>query len=150
MQTDLEREIARLFPDALNWVEKQSNEILETGRHLSSEETELAKKVGVTNPDRIRICEVAQLPLPENVELREIALSLGLLGPSMVGLTLGYGIYLVEGYQNRFIPHELRHVQQFEMAGSISDFLAIYLHQLAKFGYTNAPLEIDAREHESI
>ena len=33
-------------------------------------------------------------------------------------------------------------------AGSIADFLPVYLRQIVEAGYFNAPLEKDAREHE--
>jgi hypothetical protein len=73
----------------------------------------------------------------------------GLLGPHMDGLTLGYGIFIRRGQETlRLLSHELRHVHQFEQAGSLKDFLSEYLHQVARFGYELAPMEVDARAHE--
>ena len=67
----------------------------------------------------------------------------------MVGLTLGYSIFIVNGHVNdRLLSHELRHVQQYERAGSIAAFLPTYLSQIVDLGYENAPFEIDARAHE--
>ena len=87
--------------------------------------------------------------MPDDVELRSVALETGLLGPDMIGLTLGYGIYVCDGHiDNRLISHECRHVYQYEAAGSIENFLPIYLQQIAIHGYHDAPFEIDAREHE--
>ena len=81
--------------------------------------------------------------------LRAAALQAGLLGPGMVGLTLGYSIFIVNGHVNdRLLSHELRHVQQYERAGSIAAFLPTYLSQIVDLGYENAPFEIDARAHE--
>ena len=37
---------------------------------------------------------------------------------------------------------------QYEEAGSIADFLPVYLKQIVEFGYDSAPLEVDARAHE--
>ena len=69
----------------------------------------------------------------------------------MVGLTLGYGIYLCDNYRiERLIRHECRHVHQYEQAGSIDEFLPEYLQQIAAFGYNNAPYESDATKHESV
>lgn len=138
-----------LLPRAIAWAEDKSNEVAATGVPLSEFETRLARAVGVADPQRIRIAIVPILPLPDNPELRAAALQSGLLGPGMIGLTLGYGIYLCDGYvSNRLLSHECRHVHQYENAGSIKDFLPEYLHQIATFGYDNAPYEIDAREHE--
>ena len=143
--------ISSLLPKAIEWAEAQSAWILENGRVLTNEERDLAIKAGVVYPERVRISEVASLPFPEDEELRQAALSLGLLGPSMVGLTLGYGIYIVEGKEFRFVPHELRHVHQYENAGSsLSSFLTRYLQELMKYGYADAPLEIDARQYEPV
>jgi len=147
---DISEKIKALFSKALEWAEQQSTNILTNGRLLTPEEIEMAKRAGVSSPEKARILIVPSLPLPKDKELRETAISLGLLKPTMVGLTLGYGIYIVDGYQTRFIPHELRHVYQFEKAGSMSNFLSLYFEQLAKFGYENAPLEIDARQFEFI
>jgi len=79
----------------------------------------------------------------------QAALGTGLLGPGMVGLTLGYGVYICRGHGTvRLLSHEFRHVYQYERAGSIAAFLPVYLHQIATVGYYNAPFEIDARAHE--
>jgi hypothetical protein len=48
----------------------------------------------------------------------------------------------------RLVSHELRHVHQYETAGSIAAFLGVYLAQIATVGYDNAPLEPDAIRHE--
>ena len=151
MKDDIAPDLSGLLVRAVAWAEEQSSWILENGRILTAEEAETAKKAGVAHPERVRISEVVRLPSPEDETLRHAALSLGLLGPSMVGLTLGYGIYIVGGKQSRFIPHELRHVYQYErMGSSLSGFLTLYLQQLMKFGYEDAPLEIDARQYEPV
>jgi hypothetical protein len=46
------------------------------------------------------------------------------------------------------LSHELRHVYQYEAAGSIAAFLLNYLWQIATAGYEECPLELDARAHE--
>jgi hypothetical protein len=33
--------------------------------------------------------------------------------------------------------------------GSVSAFLLVYLQQIVTYGYQNAPLEVDARDHET-
>lgn len=142
--------LLELFPKAVAWAKEHSSLILKEGRLLTEEETEIARRVGVQHPEKVRISEVTELPQPKDAELRSVALSLGLLGPTMVGLTLGYGIYIVRGNETRFIPHELRHVYQFERLGSISNFLTVYLQELQKFGYINAPLEVDASKYEPV
>jgi len=149
MSIDLAVALPELLPKAIEWAEAQSNHVLSTGSRLSETGIRLAQAVGVAQPERIRVGIVSMLPLPDDPELQAAALQSGLLGPEMTGLTLGYGIYICDGHaSNRLISHECRHVYQFESAGSISEFLPIYLHQIVTYGYHDAPFEVDARAHE--
>src|ERR1700693_2348846 len=146
MSLDLLALFPTLLPRAVAWAETKAAEIAATGVPLNPTELALARGVGVAQPELIRIAVVDELPLPDDALLRQAALQTGLLGPGMVGLTLGYGIYLCNGHVTpRLLSHECRHVFQYESAGSITAFLPVYLQQLVAFGYANAPLEIDAR-----
>ena len=63
------------------------------------------------------------------------------VGPGMIGLTLGYSIFIVRGHMGRrLVSHECRHVYQYETHGSIAAFLPVYLQQIATVGYQNAKL----------
>jgi hypothetical protein len=138
-----------LLPKAIKWAEEQSNLILKNGEVLSQVESKMAKAVGVTDPESVRIFEVPSIPLPDNIELRDAAVSAGLFSPTMAGLTLGYGIYIVHGHRtDPLVSHELRHVFQYEQSRSVATFVSEYLAQLMSFGYSNAPMEIDARNHQ--
>ena len=149
MLTNLESILPLLLPKAIGWVNEQSNHILATGSPLSDVGIRLARAVGVSFPEKIRVSTVPNLPLPVDPQLRAVALETGLLGEGMIGVTFGYGIYVCAGHaDNRLISHECRHVFQYEAAGSIEAFLPVYLHQIATVGYDDAPLEIDARAHE--
>ena len=149
MPTDLESQLPSLLPAAVAWVTAQSNRILESGSPLDETGLRLARAVGVSQPEKIRVSVVPKLPLPDDPELQSVAVETGLLGPQMIGVTFGYGIYVRKGHvSNRLISHECRHVYQYEAAGSIDAFLPVYLHQIATVGYHDAPFEIDARQHE--
>jgi hypothetical protein len=109
----------------------------------------VAKRVGVRHPELIRTHLVDVLPQPDDPALRQAALATGLLGEGAVGLTLGYSIFIVRGHMSTsLLSHEFRHVYQYEAAGSVADFLPVYLQQIATVGYRDAPLEQDARAHE--
>lgn len=149
MPTNLESLLPLLLPRAIDWVKSQSASILERGSPLDKQGLRLARAVGVSIPEKIRVRIVETLPLPDDPDLRSVALETGLLGPDMIGITFGYGIYVRDGHvSNRLISHECRHVYQYEAAGSIDEFLPVYLYQIATVGYYDAPLEIDARQHE--
>ena len=141
--------LPQLLAPAVAWAEMQSRQVAQQGEFLNAADLALAKRVGVKQPEQIRTKIVDQLPLPAEPLLRQAALQTGLLGPGMVGLTLGHSILVVRGHMGRrLLSHECRHVHQYEDYGSIAAFLPVYLEQIATVGYHNAPLEQDARAHE--
>lgn len=149
MAFDLRSLLPQLLPPAIAWAEMQSRQAEQEGQNLNPEGLELAKRAGVRRPELIRVKMVDHLPLPAEPHLRQAAVETGLLGPCMVGLTLGYGIFVVRGHMTpRLLSHECRHVYQYEDCGSIAAFLPVYLEQIAMVGYHNSALEQDARVHE--
>ena len=149
MTSNLLSILPQLLPKAIDWAEKRSAEICSSGMALTEREKQIAVAVGVTNPKKIRISIVSSIPIPDDPMLQKVAIETGLLGPDTAGLTLGYGIYLrADQNSDQLLSHECRHVYQYETFGSIKAFMPIYLQQIAQYGYEDAPLEIDAREHE--
>lgn len=141
--------ISLILPLAIEWAHEKSREIEVNGVALTKAGTDVALRIGVSNPEKVRILEVTHIPKPDNPILNEAAIRMGLLGSNMIGLTLGYSIYICSGnLTNRVLSHELRHVHQYETHQSIDSFLIEYLTQIFSYGYTNSPLEIDARNHE--
>lgn len=146
---DLQAALPLLLPKAIAWAEEQARQVASSGRSLTERERELARGVGVAQPERIRVVLVDILPLPEDPALRAAALQAGLLGPGMVGLTLGHSVFICRGHETlRLLSHEFRHVYQYEQAGSIAAFLPGYLQQVVQLGYANTAFEKDARAHE--
>ena len=90
------------------------------------------------------------MPVPLDSVLVAAAKAAGLLLPSAVGLTLGHAVFIRRSHagKRRLLRHELRHVAQNEAAGSIDAFLEQYLEQVVRYGYADAPLEIDAHSFE--
>lgn len=142
-------DLSRLVPRAIKWAEEQSALICRTGAPLDHHQVQLARAVGVARPQEVRIIVIDRVPPPVDPDLRMAVLSLGLLGPTMIGITFGYGIYLISGaVSDRLISHECRHVHQYERAGSIAKFVETYVDQLVTYGNFDAPLEKNARAHE--
>jgi len=118
---------------------------------LPSQIIKLAAMVGVRHPERIRLVVADDLPMPPDPILDDAALQAGLLGPDMVGLTLGYAVFIRRGHENtRLLTHEFRHVHQFESHGTLAEFLREYLSQIVQHGYRDSPYERDARAYETI
>lgn len=138
-----------ILPRAVEWAERHAAQIAASGEPLDELGLSLARRVGVLQAERVRILRVQSVALPGDPLLRQVALFTGFLGPDTLGLTLGHSIYLCRGERSaRLVSHELRHVQQYERAGSIARYLPIYLRQIVEHGYEDAPFEVDARAHE--
>jgi hypothetical protein len=150
MNGDLLEQLPKLLPRAISWAERESRLVLEAGAAPPPQLEVLAQRVGVVEPTRIRLVAVNDFRVPEDDELRVAALSLGLFGPAMNGLTLGHAVILRRGhhFDGSLLAHEFRHVAQYEAAGSIASFLSKHLHDLATYGYEASPFEVDARAHE--
>ncbi|MEO1369685.1 MAG: hypothetical protein AAFX50_21095, partial [Acidobacteriota bacterium] len=123
---------------------------ISAGRHLYRRELELARRVGVVQRSRVRIHVVEAFPRPRDPQLHAVADHMGFFSAGMLGLTLGHAVLIADGHagDERLLRHELRHVFQYEAAGSTAAFLSDYFGQLLDVGYLDAPLEIDARAHE--
>lgn len=146
---DLRLALPYLLDPAIKWAESRASEVRTKGNSLGHTDLRVAMKVGVRRPDLIRTLLVNELPLPDHPLLREAALQTGLLGPTVIGLTLGYSVLVVRGnFNRRLLAHECRHVHQYESYRSIAEFLPVYLEQIVSVGYYNAPFEKDARAHE--
>ncbi|WP_018289703.1 hypothetical protein [Verrucomicrobium sp. 3C] len=145
----LEAWLPQLLPGAVAWAETVAADAAATGRALSNSELSVASRVGIRFPEMIRLRILHQFPVPEDPRLEEAARQLGLLGPEMRGLTLGYSILVREGcLSTRLLSHECRHVYQYEQAGGIAGFLSEYLQSVARVGCDDLPFEEDARAHE--
>jgi hypothetical protein len=146
---NLLQELPTFLLGAIAWAEARAARAAEVGESLMPLEQDIARSVGVAEPERVRVEIVERLPLPDDAALRAAALQAGLLGPNMTGLTLGHSIFICRGHKTRrLLSHELRHVYQYEQAGSIAAFLPVYLREVLEVGYHSAPFEADARAHE--
>ena len=148
MVLDLRSTLPQLLAPAIAWAELISQQVQREGECLNAAGLAIAWNVGVKRPELIRAMIVDRLPLPTEPLLQQAALQTGLLDSKMCGLTLDYSILFVRGHMERLLSHECRHVYQYEEAGSIAAFLPVYLSQIIEFGYADAPLEKDARNHE--
>ena len=142
-------DLHRLMSRAVAWAETEAARVAASGEPLDAVGLSDATTVGVKSPDKVRVSIVDRLPLPPDAELRAAAQEMGLLGPTMNGLTLGYSILIRHGQMSRrLLSHECRHVFQYEQAGSIAAFLPHYLQSIVQVGYCESPFEKDARDHE--
>lgn len=143
MAIDLEE----LLPHAVAWCREQEALALQNGVALNDDEARIARRVGVREIERVRLCSVATMPQPHHPILRAAVAQSGFFGPGVQGLTLQFGILIVNSAwrERDLVSHELVHVAQYERLGGFEPFLRLYLEQCLTVGYFDAPLEIEAR-----
>jgi hypothetical protein len=135
-----------LLPRAVKWAEQHSAYIRTWGARLTSKEMALANDVGVNSVEDVRVMVVDCIPEPDDWILKLVGRHTRLFSSQTIGLSLGVGIYLRDGADfPRTMKHELRHVAQYEQAGSMYNFLHKYLSEVIEHGYANAPMEVEAR-----
>ena len=133
----------------VRWASEHYQIIQNTGSSLSDEGLALARRVGVLEPERIRVLLVDEIPIHNDPLVAGLAKSAGMLDGTIEGMTFGHSIYIVRGRESaRLYSHEFRHVYQYETYGSIPAFMDEYLPQVLTLGYGKAPLELDARAFE--
>jgi hypothetical protein len=137
---------AQMMPRAIAWAEGQEQQICSRGISLDQRGDDIARLAGVQQRERVRLLAVSQIPLPDEADLRRAAQDFGLLTTDTGGLTIGYGIYVLQKCWGdvKLVAHELKHVFQYEQCGGISGFLKKYLSEINEYGYPAAPMEQDA------
>jgi hypothetical protein len=137
-----------LLPFACAWVEEQEHVILQLGVVLTESQLADARRVGVAQPERVRLLRIPQIPLPNHPALVAAANATGLISPSTVGMTFRYGIFIRTDCwgESRLVVHELVHTAQYERLGGIEGFLRPYLLEcITPPGYPFGPLEQEAK-----
>jgi hypothetical protein len=135
-----------LLPLATAWAAEQQEIILRDGVPLSMRELADALRVGVKDPERIRLLQVEIIPGPTDPVL-QAAYQVGKLVPTAPrGLTVHYGIFVRADYwrDRALILHELVHTAQYERLGGIEPFLRQYLLECATVGYHKSAMEAEA------
>ena len=139
-------EIESLLPAAAEWAEEQQQRIMRDGVPLSIRELADALRVGVQDPERVRLLQVEAIPAPSHPALKAIY-QVANFGPAKPrGLTVYYGVFVrSDCWRNRpLIVHELVHTAQYERLGGIEPFLRQYLIECATDGYNKSALESEA------
>lgn len=138
-------------PPAVLWVKWQEQKILQTGTALTSQGLEDARRMGVFEPEKIRVLVVDQIPLFNGGFMDFLSRVFPQVTSKTVGLSLRHGIYVRRPFagDRHLVAHECVHTGQYERAGSIARFLVDYFAGCIEFGYPDAPLEREAIERSA-
>ena len=142
------QQLEMLLPFACVWAAEQERVILQAGAALTDSQLADARRVGVAQPDRIRLSRVVQIPSPTHPGLAAAARATGLISPFTTGLTVRYGIFIrADCWGERpLIVHECVHTMQYERLGGFEGFLRPYLLEcISPPGYPFGPLELEAK-----
>ena len=140
-----------LLPIACSWAEKQEHLIHREGIPLTRSQIADAKRIGIREPDRVRLRVVEEIPLPLHPMLKAAAERTKLISPHTIGLTVRYGIFIRSDCwgDRALVVHELAHTAQYERLGGFRPFLKAYLDEcLTPPGYPFGPLEQEAKRIE--
>lgn len=122
------------------------------GHALDAAQLELARTIGVSEPERVRVVYTRHFPVASDAALAaQLKTRFGIGGAADGGLTMGHTIYIAEKYSGArwLLSHELTHVVQFERLG-VERFAHDYLTQMLVVGYARAPLERAAAANEPL
>jgi hypothetical protein len=136
-----------LLPLAVAWATEEENRILRSGVPLTESQLADARQLGVRVPERVRLLQVSEIPLPAHPVLAAAAAMTNLISPFTAGMTLRYGIFIREDCwgQRLLVAHELVHTSQYERLGGLEGFLRPYLMEcLTPPGYPHGPIEQEA------
>lgn len=136
-----------IYHRAVTWAERESARVVQTGVPLEPRGIEIARCMGVRQPEMVRLLFVPAVPFPPDPVLRAAAERVGMIAENTAGMTLDYGIFIRDDHRRslKLLAHELRHVTQYESSGSIAVFMDHYLRELLHFGYGPGPFEVDAQ-----
>ena len=140
----------RLLPTfvwiATRWVDWHERRILKLGVALPEESLADAARMGVAQPEKIRLMRVDHIPMLNGGLVRLLAARLPEISANTVGVALGHGIYVRAAWwgDRHLIAHECVHVGQYERCGSTAAFLKKYFTECIETGYPAAPMEQEA------
>lgn len=140
-----------ILPLACSWAEEQERMILGEGVPLTPSLMADAVRIGVREPERVRMLAVDKVPLPLHPLLRAAAEKTGLISGNTAGMSLRYGIFVRADHwgERRLVVHELAHTVQYERLGGFPQFLEPYLREcMTPPGYPFGPLEQEAKQVE--
>ncbi|HZL78873.1 MAG TPA: hypothetical protein VFC17_08470 [Candidatus Limnocylindrales bacterium] len=142
-----QQEIEILLPLACALAAEQERTILQTGVALTELQLSDARRVGVVQPERVRLLRVAQIPTSTLSALTAAATMTRPISPDTRGMTLRYGIFIRDDSwgERQLLVHELVHTSQYERLGGLEGFLRPYLLEyITPPGYPHGPMEQEA------
>ena len=135
-------------PLAREWAKTQEEFILALGSPLRAAALADAVRVGVQDPERVRVLVVERIPLPADERLAEASRRNDIITDACRGVAIGHGIMIRgDSWGDReLLLHQLVHVAQCERCGGLDAFVLEYLlDRQSSPTFTVGTLEKEAR-----
>lgn len=136
-----------LTPLTLEWYKEIESKYISKGRKLTAQETNMARKIGVTNPEQIRVVILKDFPYPANSTLSNKVKQYGLGGSAESGRTMGNIIMLKARFKDErwMLAHQLSYVAQQEKMGR-REFVRRFIAERELMGNHRGPMETTANK----
>ena len=136
--------VQEIAPKVIAWFDEQETLLKGKGTKLSPSEIQIARELGVKNPELVMVFITEQFPIPPPGEIAEL---FGV--PNEGGRAMGNYIFIKPKYvgETWLLSHELVHVAQYNSMGK-NEFISRYLLERRVVGYKRSPLEREANEKQ--
>ncbi|WP_337881597.1 hypothetical protein [Rheinheimera sp.] len=137
-----------VLPPYIEWAAATETAGVAAGQALTEQQLQLARDIGILQPERVRLVYVDEVPFPyHNLLLKTVGEALGFIGEGIINnaQVFGYSIYVRKDYSltKPRLAHELVHVLQIERS-DLTTVVSQHFADLATYGYENSPLELEA------
>lgn len=136
-----------LTPLTLQWFKQIESKYSTKGRELNDDEKQMAHKIGITFPERVRVVILQDFPTPTNQTLLSQAKQYGMGSAAESGRTIGYIVMLKAKFKNDpwILAHQLAYVANQEKMGR-RDFIRRFIAERELLGNRQGPMEINAKK----
>ncbi|MFC4656375.1 hypothetical protein ACFO3I_15265 [Rheinheimera marina] len=143
-----------VLPPYIEWAAATESAGVAAGEPLNAQQLQLARDIGILQPEQVRLVYVDEVPFPyHNLLLKTVGEALGFIGDGIINnaQVFGYSIYVRKDYQltRPKLAHELVHVLQIERS-DLTAVVSQHFADLARYGYDDSPLEVEAYKANSL
>jgi len=145
--TEVKQKLEVLTPLTLEWFNDIEKQYLAKGRTLTTEEIQMARAIGVSRPEKIRVIILKDFPYPANETLMLHTKNYGMGSSAEGGRTMGNIIMLKAQRKDErwLLAYELAHIAQQEKLGR-NAYVRQFITELEMLGRKRAPLELNAQQ----
>lgn len=136
-----------LTPLTLEWYKEIETQYLKKGRKLTSQEMSMARKIGVANPEHVRVVILKDFPYPANKTLSNKVKQYGIGASAESGRTMGNIIMLKARFKDErwILAHQLSYIAQQEKMGR-REFVRRFIAERELMGNRRAPMVLHANK----